>query len=170
MKKTIVLLMVLFVFLSCKEEVVQKPDRLIAKEQMMDIMYDLALLDGIKYQTPTAADTIKINPKEYVLKKYKVDSLQFAKSNIYYASNYTEYKDMFDQIIKRIDDRKAVIDSIIKIEDKNKLKIDSAKQLKKPLIKTDSVINLKRRTDKLEAIQKKEANKNILTEESQMVR
>jgi hypothetical protein len=33
-----------------KEDLVAKPDQLIAKDQMIDIMYDLAVLEGIKYQ------------------------------------------------------------------------------------------------------------------------
>jgi hypothetical protein len=38
------------IIFSCKEDLVAKPDQLIAKDQMIDIMYDLAVLEGIKYQ------------------------------------------------------------------------------------------------------------------------
>ena len=135
MKKILSFLLIITVFLSCKEEVVKKPDRLIEKGKMVNIMYDLALLEAIKYQNPTSLTTNKINPPNYIYKKYKIDSLQFAKSNVYYASNYTEYKGMFDQVIKRIDSRKVVVDSLVKVENKNKIKLDSTKGIKKGLLK-----------------------------------
>src|SRR3970282_2916898 len=98
MKKIISLLAIISVLVSCKEEVVKKPDRLIEKEAMVNIMYDLSLLEAIKYQNPTSLDTFKINPKKYIYKKYKIDSLQFAKSNTYYGSNYEEYTALVVQL------------------------------------------------------------------------
>jgi hypothetical protein len=44
-----------------KEDLVAKPDQLIAKDQMIDIMYDLAVLEGIKYQNPSSLDSNQIN-------------------------------------------------------------------------------------------------------------
>jgi hypothetical protein len=44
---------------------------------------------------------------------------QFAQ-NIYYASNYTDYKEMYDEVIKRIDAKKIILDSLVAREDKNK--------------------------------------------------
>ena len=87
MKKIIILLAIILVFISCKDEAVKEPNRLIEKETMVNIMYDLSVLDGIKYQNPASLDSFKINPKKYIYNKYKIDSLQFAQSNIYYASN-----------------------------------------------------------------------------------
>jgi hypothetical protein len=88
-------------FASCKEDLVAKPDQLIAKDQMIDIMYDLAVLEGIKYQNPSSLDSNQIN-SAYIYKKYKIDSLQLAQSNVYYASDY-EYKSMYDTLVKRIE-------------------------------------------------------------------
>ena len=120
MKKIILILAVLAVFVSCKEEVVQKPERLIEKDVMIDIMYDLAVLEAIKYQNPVSLDTFKINPRDFIYKKYKIDSLQFAKSNVYYASDYEDYKLMFEQITKRLDASKKSADSLVNLEKKKK--------------------------------------------------
>jgi hypothetical protein len=79
-------------FASCKEDLVAKPDQLIAKDQMID-MYDLAVLEGIKYQNPSL-DSNQINSATYIYKKYKIDSLQLAQSNVYYASDYVDIKCM----------------------------------------------------------------------------
>jgi hypothetical protein len=75
------------------------------KDKMIDVMYDLSILDAIKYQNPASLETYKINPSQYIYKKYKIDSAQFAQSNIYYASNYKDYKEMYDEVIKRIDEK-----------------------------------------------------------------
>jgi len=142
-------LVILFLFLSCGEKPVEKPDRLIEKEKMVDIMYDLAILDGIKYQNPNSLATFNINPSQYIYIKYKIDSLQFAKSNVYYASDYDGYKDIFDEIIKRIDDRKVVVDSLVKVENKKKTKLDSIKKKKDIEIAKDTLLPLKKRIEKL---------------------
>jgi len=138
-------LVILILFSSCKEEAVEKPDRLIDREKMVDIMYDLAILEGVKYQNATSLANYPINPAQYIYKKYKIDSLQFAQSNVYYASRYDEYKDVFDKIIKRIDDQKVLVDSLVKIEEKKKSKLDSIKLKKGTLINKDTLISLKKR-------------------------
>jgi hypothetical protein len=59
---------VLLLICSCKD-LVAKPDQLIAKDQMIDIMYDLAVLEGIKYQNPSSLDS-KIN-SSYIYKSIR---------------------------------------------------------------------------------------------------
>ena len=120
MRKIIPFLVILTLLVSCKDEVVQKPERLIDKDVMLDVMYDLAVLEAIKYQNPASLDTFKINSREYIYKKYKIDSLQFAKSNVYYASDYEDYKLMFEQITKRLDASKKSADSLVNLEKKKK--------------------------------------------------
>lgn len=143
--KKIVVLVVLLVFVSCKEEVVKKPNRLIEKDVMVNIMYDLSLLEAIKYQSPAILDSNKISPKQYIYKKYKVDSLQFAQSNVYYASDYEEYKNMFEQMTKRLDQKKLAVEALIKAEKKKKKEAKKAKSLNK---KTDSLeLNRRKKLD-----------------------
>jgi hypothetical protein len=148
MKKLLLLLTVLVGFMSCKEEVVHKPDNLIERDMMIDVMYDLSILDAIKYQNPASIDTFKINPSQYVFKKYKIDSLQFAQSNIYYASNYIDYKEMYDELIERIETKKTVLDSLVKREEKKqvKLKADSLKKVKINDVEKDSLLLKKKKT------------------------
>ncbi|WP_269685891.1 DUF4296 domain-containing protein [Flavobacterium lacustre] len=144
--KKIVVLVVLLVFVSCKEEVVKKPNRLIEKDVMVNIMYDLSLLEAIKYQSPAILDSNKISPKQYIYKKYKVDSLQFAQSNVYYASDYEEYKNMFEQMTKRLDQKKLAVEALIKAEKKKKKETKKAKSALKK--KTDSLeLNRRKKLD-----------------------
>ena len=125
MKKGVLFFILISLILSCKEEVVKKPENLIEKEIMVDVMYDLALLEAIKYQSPNAIETHKINPDEYIYKKYKIDSAQFVQSNMYYASDYKEYKKMYDQINSRLVKNKSLLEEAIKNEK------DKAQLLKK---------------------------------------
>ena len=63
----------------------KKPDNLIAKDKMSNIMYDLYILNAAKGVNKKVLELNGIMPLEYVYKKYGVDSLQFAESNTYYA-------------------------------------------------------------------------------------
>ena len=116
MKKGVLFFILISLILSCKEEVVKKPENLIEKEIMVDVMYDLALLEAIKYQSPNALQAHKINPDEYIYKKYNIDSAQFVQSNMYYASDYKEYKKMYDQINSRLVKNKSLLEEAIKNE------------------------------------------------------
>ena len=127
MRKIIPFLAILIFLISCKDEVVKKPERLIKKDVIINMMYDLAVLEAIKYQNPASLDTFKINSRDYIYKKYKIDSLQFAKSNVYYASDYEDYKLMFEQITKRLDANKKSVDSLLNLD----------KKKKKPLLKNN---------------------------------
>ncbi len=145
MKKILSLLAIVILFVNCKDEVVKKPDRLIEKGKMIDIMYDLSILEASKFQNPADLGSYSNTPSEYIYKKYKVDSLQLAQSNIYYASNYIEYKDMYEQVGKRIDGKKATVDAIIKIEKKKQEKLDALKIAKAALKKKDSLLKIKKK-------------------------
>ena len=116
MKKGVLFFILISLIFSCKEEFVKKPENLIEKEIMVDVMYDLALLEAIKYQSPNALQAHKINPDEYIYKKYKIDSAQFVQSNMYYASDYKEYKKMYDQINSRLVKNKSLLEEAIKNE------------------------------------------------------
>ena len=116
MKKGVLFFILISLILSCKEEVVKKPENLIEKEIMVDVMYDLALLEAIKYQSTNELETHKINPDEYIYKKYKIDNAQFVQSNMYYASDYKEYKKMYDQINSRLVKNKSLLEEAIKNE------------------------------------------------------
>ncbi|TRX38497.1 DUF4296 domain-containing protein [Flavobacterium sp. ZT3R18] len=127
MKKIVFFFVLLVLFSSCDKELVKRPDNLIDKGMMIDVMYDMALLDALKYQDPNSLYANGINPKTYVYKKYKIDSLQFVKSNAYYAADYREYKKMYDDLNGRLKKEKASVDLIIKKEQKKSVAIKNAK-------------------------------------------
>ena len=166
MKKTLSFLVVLVILVSCKKEFVKTPNHLIEREKMVNIMYDLSLLEAIKIQNPSSLDSFKINSNEYIYKKYKIDSIQFAQSNIYYAANYKGYTKMFEQIKSRLDKNKSQIDSLVK--DKKKKDSVRAKAKKKLKLKkeADSIkkvkkdLKLKKETDSKKNAKELKASKS----------
>ena len=96
------LCMTLLFVISCQKPLVEKPEKLIDENTMVDILYDLSILEAIKSQNAVTPDSISINPNEFIVKKYKVDSIQFAKNDKYYASDIKKYKKIYDKVTQRI--------------------------------------------------------------------
>ncbi len=113
MKKTIALLCLLFSIYSCTNAIVEKPKNLIEKDKMIDILYDLSLLDAIKSQNINGGISSK-TVENYIFKKYKIDSIQLAKSNTYYASDIDEYKKMIEEVKTRLSNETLKIDKTLK--------------------------------------------------------
>lgn len=105
-KITIILLSLFFVLMACTNNIVDKPKNLIAEDVMINIFYDLSIIEASK----NIADiTIKepIQSNDYVLRKYKIDSLQFAQSNKFYAANPKKYRKMFQSVIDKLTEKDA---------------------------------------------------------------
>lgn len=111
MKKMATLFLIISVFISCQKANIEKPEKLIEEEVMVSIIYDLALLDAIRSKNPASLEANNIVPTEYIYKKYKIDSLQFAKNNQYYASDIKNYKKIYDRVTKKLEAKKTVLDS-----------------------------------------------------------
>jgi len=139
MKNFIVIVLVLFLSISCKKELVKEPAKLIEREKMVDIMYDLSLLEAMRYQKPLSLDSIDSDPTKFILQKYKVDSLQFAQNNMYYASDYESYKNMFDEVNKRLAKNQREADSLAKIDEKKAAKENKNKPKELKEVSKDSV-------------------------------
>ena len=111
MNKLIIVITIFFSLLSCNP-IVPKPEKLIDDDVMIDIFYDLALLDAIKNQG-TMTEVSKVNPNQFILKKYNVDSLQFAQNNRYYASNVSKYKRMYNKVNDKLTAKSLELDQQI---------------------------------------------------------
>lgn len=101
MSKRFILMGLLLAFIGCNNAI-DKPDNLIEKDKMIDILYDVSLLEAIKSQNISGGISNK-NANIYLYKKYKIDSVQFAQSNKYYASDIEEYKKMFEVVKSRLE-------------------------------------------------------------------
>lgn len=100
MRLITLLLAFLLVFISCTSAI-EKPKKLIEKDKMVDILYDIALLEAIKSQNVNGGISSK-KANEFLFQKYKIDSLQWEENNKYYAADIEEYKKMYEEVKQRI--------------------------------------------------------------------
>ena len=101
--------------IGCKNTTVEKPDNLIDEDKMIEILYDISILEAIKVTNPKSLETRKINSNKYIYQKYKIDSLQFVKSDLYYASDVSNYGKMYKKVIEKVENVKKA-DSIKNIK------------------------------------------------------
>ena len=90
MKKIISFLIVLILLTACKQDIVKAPIHLIEKEEMINIMYDLSILEAIKNQNPTSLETYKINPNEYIYKKCQkldIKYIRYADDQVFFSND-----------------------------------------------------------------------------------
>lgn len=111
-------LLLLFLFYSCSKNTEPKPKNLLDKETMTNLIYDMNMLEAAQGYIPRVLNENKIKPKEFIYKKYEIDSLDFVQNNRYYASNVEMYKRMYDDVTKRILAEKESIQKIIEEEQK----------------------------------------------------
>jgi H2-forming N5,N10-methylenetetrahydromethanopterin dehydrogenase-like enzyme len=108
MKKTITVFGLFLLFFGCGNNILKKPENLIDKDIMIDILYDLSIIEAL-HNTSYGSGMSKFNSNNFILKKYKIDSLQFAKSNQYYATDVKNYKKMYEQVSNRLTEKDAEI-------------------------------------------------------------
>jgi hypothetical protein len=160
MKKILPFFIVLFVIIGCKNELIKKPKNLIERDKMVSIMYDLSLLEAMKVENSTFLDSLKYTSNQYIYKKYKIDSVQFAQSNIYYAADYIEYEKMYNQIKTRLDNEKNKVSLLIKADAKKKIVAEKKKLKLKQRKEADSIkkakqkLKLKKQTDSIKSSKK----------------
>lgn len=113
--------------ISCNEKVVEKPVNLIPQDKMATILYDVALLNAGKIINESTLNEYDIQPMAYIYTKYGIDSVQFVKSDTYYASMPTEYEAIYTKVRDRLErDEKF-------FEEKRKQEQDSIREAKKKL-------------------------------------
>jgi len=100
--RKIFLLITFIILFSCGEEVIDKPVNLISKEKMVDILYDLAIIDAAKSTGPHVMENENFAPMQFIYSKYEIDSIQFVSSDLYFASKPLEYEDIYKKIEERI--------------------------------------------------------------------
>ncbi|MGB5229338.1 DUF4296 domain-containing protein [Eudoraea sp.] len=122
--RKIFLLISFIILFSCGEEVIDMPNNLISKEKMIDILYDMAIINAGKTTAPQVMEERNFVPMQYIYKKYEIDSIQFVSSDLYYASKPLEYEDIYEKIEERIKKEKE------RFEKQNENKKDSLNQEK----------------------------------------
>ena len=128
MKKIIVALCFATTLISCQNSAIEKPEKPIDEDVMVDILYDLSLMEAIKSQNLADSDNT-INSSQYIYKKYKIDSIQFVQNNKFYASDVDNYKKMFEKVKARLENEANKLDTIMKKKGEKSTPINTSNTL-----------------------------------------
>jgi len=103
MKNQFLILLLVTLIFSCDSKVnYEKPEGLIPRDTMIDLLYDMHLAVG----TTNLRNKDNEKDRNYmslVYEKYGIDSTRFAVSNIYYTSQAVEYEEMFEEVERRLE-------------------------------------------------------------------
>ncbi|WP_292948038.1 DUF4296 domain-containing protein [Olleya sp. UBA1516] len=127
LKQSIVIyIFITLLFVSCYGiEKPKKPENLMSKDKMVDVLVELALVSSAKGINKRELENKGIVPDTFVYRKHKIDSTIFADSNNYYAYDIDEYS----QIYKDVRDSLESLRTFYKTEEKKEDKIKQ-KELK----------------------------------------
>lgn len=125
---------ILLLLVSCAEKMMEKPKNLIEKQEMVDILSDLAILNAAKSANVNVLKNNHIDPTEYVFNKYEIDSVQFVESDRYYASLPSgEYEAIYKAVEAKLEKEKNKLTESKKIKDSLRSKELKSKKIKDSL-------------------------------------
>lgn len=133
MKKSIIILIAVVLCFSCEPNLKpEKPNNLIPKDKMTNLLFDMFIASSAKGINRTKFELLGLDPENYILKKYNIDSLQFAESNNYYAYDVDMYKSMIEDVKSKLSLEKEKYEAIEEKEnEERKLKRDSLMETRK---------------------------------------
>ena len=121
MKYSSVIIILLLSLVSCQDvERMEKPEDLIPKDKMVDVLLEMSLLQGAKSANRKLFEETGVKPETYIWERFNIDSLQFVSSSNYYAENYDEYEDIYAEVQHRLEVLQVKYDSLREIEQKKK--------------------------------------------------
>src|SRR5690554_5337248 len=114
-------------FIACQDvKRPEKPKDLIPKEKMVEVLTEAYLSNSAQSVRNQSIFKEEINMDSLFYSKFDIDSLQFVKSNNYYAFNSSLYIDILEKVeanLERIEDR---LDSIRDARQQQEIQIDNA--------------------------------------------
>ena len=108
--KQILFLLVSLLVLSCSKNPVPKPDNLLDEKVMVDIIYDISILQATDGSMPYKLTEHNIKMDQYILDKYKIDSTTYRQNQKYYAANARKYKKIYKKVIERLEQEKIKVE------------------------------------------------------------
>ncbi|MCL6293846.1 DUF4296 domain-containing protein [Jejuia spongiicola] len=139
----------------------KKPENLIPKDKMIDIIMDVRLLSSANGQNKTTLDKNNLQAEAYIYKKYNIDSLQFALSNNYYAYYVDDYEAIYQKVRDSLEALKNKYADLQFKEEKEKKFKDSIQSI----IKKDS-ISISKLKDHIDILVKKDSVKSLIKKDS----
>lgn len=98
----------------------EKPKNLIAKDKMVDMLTEAYLANAARSVDNKSIISKGIKMDSLIYKNFGVDSLQFAKSNEFYAADINAYMEIFQKVETRLTGMQKKMDSIREMEKSRK--------------------------------------------------
>lgn len=133
MKHWTIILIFTFVFFGCQNvKQPEKPKNLIAKDKMIDMLTEAYLANAARSVDNKSIISKGIKMDSVVYRNFGVDSLQFAQSNEFYASDVNVYREIFQKVEAKLTRMEKKMDSIRETEKSRKDSIGKKNEDKKP--------------------------------------
>lgn len=131
-KKLTVFICTSLVFLSCTSNTIyEKPKDLIPKDSMILLLKDMYVASSARnIKNKRLQRRFSYMPLVYA--KYKIDSARFQRSNFYYTSKIDEYEPMLAQVMKLLEDERAIFVAYKKVKDS--VRQDSIKKVRAKMV------------------------------------
>ncbi|MDR9399819.1 MAG: DUF4296 domain-containing protein [Psychroflexus sp.] len=139
MRYSLVVLVVMMI--ACQSvEKVEKPENLLNKEQMVNVLTDIAILKAATDVNKNRLNKHIDKPFQYIKTKYGIDSLTLAKNLEYYNFKFNQNLEIYEKVEEKlktkntkIDSMQTYLDSIDKSKNYSKdIQLNKKKQKTKP--------------------------------------
>lgn len=126
MKKLLLILVAFLGLMACQDiQYPEKPKNLIPKDKMVDVITDLYIFNAAKSYNRNLLQQSGLTMQEFIYEKHEIDSVQFQKSNAYYAANIEELEDIYTEVEERLKAQQQEIDTLLSEKQKRKQTNDS---------------------------------------------
>jgi hypothetical protein len=107
-KRVIFLILLAVMTVGCEKPVVEKPQNLIPRDRMVQIITDMHLAESVYQNRRYSSDqVIQFTEADFyysVLHKYQVADSTFEKSVIYYSSFPTEFEKIYSRVLDNLNE------------------------------------------------------------------
>ena len=130
-KSVTILMLLASVLFSCGKEIKpEKPENLIPEKEFTEILLDMFVINSAKGVNKKIMEENGLKPEQYIYDKYQIDSLQFAKSNEYYAFDSEKYAGILNKVKQNVESQKKLFEKQLEEEEaENKRRLDSIRAL-----------------------------------------
>ncbi len=124
----------LFLGACTSNTIIKKPNNLIPKDQMVDLLTEMLIASGAENVKNLDLQR-KVNYFPIVFEKYDIDSTRFKESNYYYTSRIDDYDEILGKVDERLKMLKQQYEKEYKISDSIKrVQRDSLRNIKKTIL------------------------------------
>lgn len=127
--RTLIALVIIVMFSGCQDvKRPQKPDDLIAKPKMVDVLTEAYLISAARNYDLRLIRNKGVQLDSLIYTMFQIDSVQFAKSHSFYTADLNEYNDMLEEVKERLlvmQNNADSIDELIKEQRREERKQDS---------------------------------------------